>query len=153
MGKERLSVTLLMILIFPAFAAAASEEGRWELIGKSRTETLWYIDAENLSRPSSDVISVWLKTVPAKTDTDLLEGEESTEIILKKIQTRNFGGYEYTLGLWEIDCSKGIFRILYFAAFNKRDETIASSLTPDAEWSFTVSGSVSEVMHEKLCGR
>lgn len=153
MAKKRTSFALLlMMLIFSVFAAA-SEEGRWKLIGESKTETLWYIDTETLSRPFGDVISVWLKTIPAKTDTDFLEGEESTEVILKKVQTRNFGGYEYTLGLWEIDCSKGISRILYFAAFNKQDETIASSLTPDAEWSFTVSGSVSEVMHEKLCSR
>lgn len=146
-----LTVVFLVILAF-SLTPAASEEARWKMIGKSKTDTLWYIDTETLSRVPGNIVSVWLKTVPAKAATDFLEGEESIESILKKIQARSFGDYEYTEGLWELDCSGERSRLLYFAAFNKQDKVITSSLTPDAEWSLIVCGSISETMHEKLCG-
>ncbi len=143
----------LWLFIFFVFLSdpVHSEERNWRFIGTSKTETVWYIDIDNLDRLSGDIISVWLKTVPARTDADFVEGEENTESILKKIQARSFGDYEYTLGLWEMDCSKTVFRILYFAAYGKQDEVVASSLTTDAEWSSIVPGSVSETMYDRLC--
>lgn len=153
MGRSgHVLAVLLAILILPS-ASGATEGARWELIGKSSSGTLWYIDTETLSRLPGDIVSVWLKTLPEKTDTDFSEGEEDIGLILKKIQARNFGDYEYTEGLWELDCSKAASRLLYFAAFDRQEKIITSSLTPDAAWSQIVHGSVSETMHETLCGR
>ncbi len=144
------SAIFLLVMMF-ASVAMSSKDGKWKLIGKSKTETLWYIDTESLSGRPGSIISVWVKAVPARADTDFLEGEESTELILKKIQQRNFGDYEYTEGLWELDCPRAMFRLLYFAAFNKLDEVIASILTPQAEWSSIVHGGISETTYESLC--
>lgn len=130
---------------------AESEEGRWELIGKSRTDTCWYIDTETISYSSRGIVSAWVKTVPDKATTDYGEDVERTEGILRKIQERYFGDYEYTEGLWELDCSKNMFRLLYFCAYNKKDEIITSSLTSDAEWSFIIPGSVGEIIQEAVC--
>lgn len=149
MGSNWPAVIILSLTL--VFSAESMASERWKFIGKSKTETLWFVDIESLSGLPASIISVWLKSIPARTDTDFLEGEESTEVILKKIQERNFGDYEYTEGLWELDCSRVLFRLLYFAAFNKRNVIIASSLTPEAEWSSIVHGGVSETMYETLC--
>lgn len=147
-----LAITVLSLLtLAPSSARAESDEGRWKLIGKSKTDTLWYIDTSTLSRPSKDIVSVWVKTVPAKTDKEFLEEEESIANILKKIQARSFGDYEYTEALWEVNCSTATFRLLYFAAYNNRDEMITSILTPAAEWSSIVDGSVAETLREAVC--
>lgn len=135
------------------FSHVNAEEERWKLTGKSKTDTCWYIDTETISRPSSDVVSLWVKSIPEKVDADIIELEDRTEEILKKIQARNFGDYEYTEALWELDCSKTMYRILYFCVYNKNGDIITTSLTPDAEWSFILFGSVGETIQETVCNK
>lgn len=146
------SLIQVSIIVSLSPNAKAGEE-RWELIGKSMTDTLWYIDTETISQPSDDVVSVWVKCIPEKADTDFSEREETTEEILKKIQTRNFGDYGYTEGLWELECSKTMYRILYFCVYNRTGEIVTSTLTPDAEWSFIIPESVGETLLEAVCKR
>jgi hypothetical protein len=140
-----------MIGLLPPYAN--SEEERWKLAGKSRTDTLWYIDTESISYPSKDVVSVWVKTVPENTATGYVEGTESTDDILKKIQEKYFGDYKYTEGLWELDCARSMFRLLYFCVYSKGNKVITSPLTPDAEWSSIIHGSVGESIQEAVCKR
>jgi hypothetical protein len=143
-----LSVTFMGLLSFHAKA----EEGRWKFIGESKTETRWYIDAETISYPSENVVSVWVKSVPDKTRADEQEGSEKTEEILKRIQERYFGGYDYTEALWEIHCSKAMFRLLYFRACGDGNKTLFSTLTPDSEWTYVMPGSVGETVRDAVCG-
>lgn len=127
-------------------------EERWRQIGKSRTDTRWYIDEETIFSPEKDILAVWLKSVPDGAAPSSREGEESTDDILKDIQRRNFGEYEYTEALWEVDCAKTAFRILYFIAYDRKGETATSSLTPDAPWAPIIPGSVGETLQEAVCG-
>lgn len=149
-ASTALSCLFFFFLSGLLFSDAFSEEGRWKLIGKSRTDSCWYVDAETLCRLSGDIVSLWVKTIPAKTDMDYSE-EDEPDVILKKIQARNFGDYEYTEGLWEVDCSKGMFRILYFCAYGKDGGVVTSLLTPDADWSFILPGSVGVTVRDAVC--
>ncbi len=137
------------ILLFPYYAE--SGEGRWKLIGKSVTETLWYTDDETVSHPAEHIVAVWVKSIPDKNRTGYTEEQEKPEVILKRIQERYFGNYEYTEGLWELDCSKSLFRLLYFCAYDKNGDILTSMVTPDAEWSFILPGSAGEALFEAVC--
>lgn len=132
-------------------SAAGPEAGRWEMIGKSRTGTCWYVDIETPARGRGDPVSFWLKSVPDKASSGLPEDAEQTEDILKRIQERYFGDYEYTEALWELSCTRPAFRILYFCAYDVTGAPIFSRLTPDAEWSLILPGSVGEIIFEALC--
>ncbi len=132
---------------------AGSEEGRWKLFGRSMTGTLWYMDTETVTRPAENIVAVWVKSIPDKTSADDMEEKEKTEAVLKRIQEKYFGDYEYTDGLWELDCLKSLFRLLYFCAYNKNSGILTSRLAPDAEWSFTLPGSAGEALLEAVCTR
>ncbi|HUO77562.1 MAG TPA: surface-adhesin E family protein [Thermodesulfovibrionales bacterium] len=152
--KGRVLGTLLLICsmgLLPPYADP--EEERWRLAGKSRTDTLWYIDTESISYPSKDVVSVWVRTVPDTTAAGYVEGTESTDDILKNIQGKYFGDYKYTEGLWELDCARSMFRLLYFSVYSKENKIITSPLTPDADWSYIIQGSVGETIQEAVCKR
>jgi hypothetical protein len=145
-----LAAALLVSLVACASLSTKPEAGEWKLIGKSRTGTSWYIEKESASVPSGGIISVWVKSIPEMLNTD--EGEEeSTEIILKKIQGKYFGDYAYTEGLWELDCARNMFRLLYFCAYDKENKIITSNLSPDAEWSHIMQGSAGETIQEVVC--
>ena len=143
------SLTFSFVLLFSHYAG--SEEGRWKLFGRSMTGTLWYMDTETVTRPAENIVAVWVKSVPDKTRTDATEEKEKTEAILKRIQEKYFGDYEYTDGLWELDCSKSLFRLLYFCAYNKGGDILTSRMSPDAEWSFVLPASAGEALLEAVC--
>jgi len=158
--KAHLPVTILILAaaLLVSLAGCASfitkpGEGEWKFIGKSRTGTSWYIDRETASGPSGDIITAWVKSIPEKVNTEYEGEEESPETILKKIQGKYFGDYEYTEGLWELDCARNMLRLLYFCAYNKENEIITSYLTPDAGWSYIIQGSVGEAIQEVVCRR
>lgn len=142
---------LPVLLLATLWPATARSEEIWILVGNSRTDTLWYIDSGNVNCPSSEVVSVWVKSVPDKTAPGAMQWEESTDKTLKRIQAKYFGDYEHTEGLWELDCPRGMFRILYFSAFGANGETVSSSLTPDSRWTPLVPGSVGETLKEAVC--
>lgn len=149
--------TLLTVFLAAGFVAlfssdARPEEARWKLIGKSETETQWYIDTETISRPTETSVSVWVKSIPDKLHADEPQDTESTETILKRIQERYFGDYDRTEALWELDCSREMFRLLYFCAYSKNGEALFSILTPDADWSFILPKSAGESVREAVCG-
>ena len=155
--KRLQSFSLFTVFLAAGFvallsAAARPEETRWKLIGKSETETQWYIDTETISRPTETSVSVWVKSIPDKLHADEPEGTESTEAILKRIQERYFGDYDRTEALWELDCSRAMFRLLYFCAYSRNGEPLVSILTPDAEWSFILPKSAGESVREAVCG-
>jgi hypothetical protein len=146
-----LSALLLVFFLGFPLSPAEPEEGRWRLIGRSTTDTHWYIDTETITHPSKDIVSVWVKSIPDTSRSSGVEGSKEIENILKQIQERYFGDYEATEGLWELDCSKTTFRLLYFSAYNSNGDTITFLLSPDAEWSFIMPGSVGETVREAVC--
>ncbi|HAM49784.1 MAG TPA: hypothetical protein DCP92_03490 [Nitrospiraceae bacterium] len=149
-GKVLTALLLISIIaLFPFLAH--SEGGRWKLIGRSKTDTCWYIDTESLSFSSKNIASVWVRSIPEKQDTRYGEEDESTWDIMKDLQARYFGAYRYTEGLWELDCTRGMFRILYFVAYGEDGEIINSLLDTDAGWAFIVPGSVGETIQATLC--
>ncbi len=149
-----LHAILFSIILAVSLPSARSEEERWKSIGKSKTGTRWFIDTDTLARPSENLVSVWVRSVPDPEKSPPVEPEdmENTEDTLKRIQERYFGEYGYTEALWELDCSSAMFRLLYFCAYSGDNETLSSTLTPDAEWSFIMPGSVGEILRESVCG-
>jgi len=148
-----LAVALLVSLVGCASLTTRPGAGEWKFIGKSRTGTSWYIERETASGPSGDIITLWVKSIPEKVNTEYGGNDESTETILKNIQEKYFGDYEYTEGLWELDCARNMFRLLYFCAYSKENKIITSYLTPDAGWSYIIQGSVGETIQEAMCSR
>ncbi len=151
---QHLTVFLTVILVALLPSRSHPEENRWKFIGKSGTETRWYIDIKSMSHPSHNLVSVWVRSVP---DPDwnysgTMEDGEGTEEILKRIQERYFGDYGHTEALWEIDCLMVSFRLLYFSAYRRDGEILFSTHTPDAEWSLIIPGSVGEIVPETVCG-
>jgi hypothetical protein len=140
------------LLLLPSHYAGA-EEGRWKLFGKSLTGTFWYMDTQTMSRPAENIVAVRVKSIPDKTLSADTEEKEKTEDILKRIQEKYFGEYEYTDGLWELNCSKSLFRLLSFCAFNKNGDILTSHTSPDAEWSFILPGSAGEALLGAVCTR
>ena len=142
------------VLLFGLLAPCPAQcEEEWKAVGKSKTDTLWYINANPVFSSDKEIVSVWVKSVPDNTLPSPAEGDESIETILKDIQKRHFGEYDHTEALWEIDCCRCTFRILYFIARDRKGGTVTSSLTPDAPWAPVVPGSVGETLQEKVCGR
>jgi hypothetical protein len=156
--KTSLSVNILAAALMVSLVGCVSlttrpETGEWKFIGKSKTGTSWYIDRDTASGPSGDIITLWVKSIPEKVNTEYGKDEESTETILKNIQGKYFGDYQYTEGLWELDCTQNMFRLLYFCAYGKENTIITSHLAPDADWSPIIQGSVGETIQEAVCRR
>jgi hypothetical protein len=149
------ALNLLLTILFLGLVAPlpVSGEEEWREVGKSKTDTRWYIDNKTVCSSGEGIIAVWVKSLPDDAALSPAEGEESTEDILKDIQKRHFGEYDHTEALWEIDCSRCASRILYFIARDRKGGTVTSSLTPDAPWAPAVPGSVSETLQEDVCGR
>lgn len=150
----RIAASLMALLSFPLLLFlhdAEPGEKRWKLIGKSVTGTLWYVDNETITHPTEHIVAVWVKSVPDKNRAGYTGEKEETEVMLKRIQERYFGEYEFTEGLWELDCSKSLFRLLYFSAYDGNGRSIASMITPDAEWSCILPGSAGEAVSGALC--
>jgi hypothetical protein len=147
-----LTVLLVLFLVLLLCPYAKPEEGNWKLIGKSETGTLWYIDAGSIFHLSENLVSVWVKSVPDKVHAEEPAGKERTEEILKRIQEKYFGDYDHTEALWELDCSRALFRLLYFCAYDRDNETLFSAPTPDAAWSWIIPGSAGESVREAVCG-
>jgi len=146
------AAALVALLVGCAPHTTRPGAGEWEFIGKSRTGTSWYIDRETSTGPAGDIITVWVKSIPEKVNTEC-EEEESTETILKKIQGKYFGDYEYTEGLWELDCVRNMFRLLYFCVYNKENKIVSSHISPDADWSYIIQGSVGVTLRQAVCRR
>ncbi len=123
------------------------------MFGKSMTGTLWYMDTETMSSPAENIVAVWVKSVPDKTPATSGEEKEKTEALLRQIQEKYFGDYEYTDGLWELDCAASLFRVLYFCAFGSKGDVLTSRTSPDAEWSFILPGSAGEALLGAICSR
>lgn len=142
-------LALSFVLLLPH--DGESGDGRWKLFGKSMSGTLWYLDTETMTRPVENIVAVWVKSVPDKAVSDSAEGKEETETILKRLQEKYFGEYGSTDGLWELDCSKSLFRLLYFCVYDKNGDILTSSTTPDAEWSSILPGSAGETLFGVVC--
>jgi Surface-adhesin protein E len=145
---------LLPVLLFGLLVPCpASGEEEWRAVGQSKTDTRWYIDDRPVFSPDKEIVSVWVKSVPDNTFHSPAKAEQRIEAVLKDIQKRHFGEYDHTEALWELDCCRGTFRILYFIARDRQGGTVTCSLTPDAPWAPVIPGSVGETLQEELCGR
>lgn len=142
--------TLLSLFILSCGLTNAEAGERWTLVGKSQTETKWYINMDSLSGIYGPAFSFWVRSIPDKTAT---EKEEDTEEILRGIQRRNFGDYDYTEALWQIDCEKCVTRVLYFVAYQKDGQRSAELLTPEAPWAEIIPGSPGAAFMDAVCGK
>lgn len=115
------------------------------------TGTRWHMDTETITRPSPETVSVWVRSIPDKVITDPRQEEEKPGTVLKRIQEKYFGEYEYTEGLWELECSKSLFRLLYFCAYNRNGDIVTSRVSPGSEWSAVLPGSAGEALLDTVC--
>lgn len=101
--------------------------GNWEYCIESN-DSIWYYDKKNITRPTKNIVRVWVQVVYK---------EES-------IHSKN---------LFEVDCIEKKNRILSFTLYDK-DGGVKNSYTPQADklgWKFIVPGSVLEGVYETVC--
>jgi hypothetical protein len=144
---------LVLFLLFLCALNADAEAGRWKLFGKSMTGTRWHMDTETITRPSPEIVSVWVRSIPDKVITDDGQEEEEPGTVLKRIQEKYFGEYEYAEGLWELECSKSLFRLLYFCVYSRNGDIVTSRVSPDSEWAAVLPGSAGEALLSTVCAR
>ncbi len=116
-----LKIGLIFILIGPiilGFPKAFGED--WKFLQRNARGEFFY-DAENMNRPSADIIGVWLKVIYSE----------------KFKEQEGFGNLSQAIGFWEINCAEKKARLLSISHYSKEVELIHPyprvPLTPDWE--------------------
>ncbi len=128
----------------PATVPEVAKDG-WEVISETDEDT-WYVDKRTMSHPSKDIVKVWSKRVPAKESNSL---SAIKEILMKR--GKAFATYEYTKALFEVDCSKDMYRILSISHFDAKGKEIDSFKYPNAEWKSIDADSVNDALKMEVC--
>ena len=112
----------------------------WKFVGTTVDHFVYY-DAEDITRPSKNVVGVWEKIV--YTDKPVIN------------RVGKFGSHyatvEYTLNLWEFNCTDGTSRLLTTNSFSKDGEVLQSSNYTAAEWEFIPRDSIRKALYETVC--
>ncbi len=112
----------------------------WKYYGTNEDGSYYY-DAETMTRPSKDMVRVWVQS--AYTDQGISHwvrggGEE-------------FQNLGYTLVLIELNCVDRSVRSLQIVFYSKNAEVL--NPINAKEWEFFAPGSMSEVLYEALCNQ
>ena len=110
----------------------------WKHYGTNEDGSYYY-DAETLTRPTKDMVRVWVQS--AYTDQGVSHwvtggGEE-------------FQNLGYTLVLFELNCVERAIRSVQIVLYSKNAEVLNS--TNANEWEFFAPNSMSDVLYQALC--
>ncbi len=99
-----------------------------------------YYDAETITRPSKDIVRVWVKweyTYKGRIE------------IVKKLGDK-YENIDFTVALEEIKCSDRTKQNLSLDDYSKDGKTIFST-SAEYGWNYIVSGSAAEVLYGAVC--
>jgi len=132
-----LSVSVLMI---SGCASTKPKGENWKGLG-SNVDGSWFYDATSITRPSKDVVGVWVKLV--WTD----NGRTGN---VKKYGD-SFRTLDHTLALLEIHCVDKRLRTLSQYSYSTNGDRLRSIDNENATWGFIPSGSVMDALHKIVC--
>ena len=110
----------------------------WKGYGTSDTLSLYY-DVESITRPSKDVVRVWVKGIYR------MKGVELVEKFGEKYETLG-----HSLFLSEVHCAEKKVRTLSIVDYSTGGEILDSNST-ERKWNSIVPESIGESLYEILC--
>ena len=137
---KSLSVKLGVILIGLAIFTYAEVWGADWKFYNSNQWYLGYYDAQSITRPSKNIVRVWVKW--DCTEKGVLEN-------VKRLG-KQWENLSHIKLLKEIDCVEKKERILSSTDYNNKGEMIHSSSSP-SEWDFITPESVGEALYKEVC--
>ena len=101
---------------------------------------LGYYDAQGITRPSKNIVRVWIRR--DFTEKGVLD-------VVGKIG-KKYKNLSYGIGLVEIDCVEKTIRNLSLTYYDNKGKVIYSSSSP-TEWDFIVPDSEGEKLYKEVC--
>jgi hypothetical protein len=137
---KSLSGKLGVILIGLAIFGYAEVWGAdWKLYGTD-ANVLTYYDAESITRPSENIVRVWVRW-------DYTEKGVSDWV---RTFGKEYENLSHTISLWEINCSEKKNRGLSLVDYDHKGDVIPSIHSP-GEWKFIFPDSIGESLYKKVC--
>ena len=137
---KSLSVKLGVILIgFIIFGYAEVWGEDWKFYTKGLYGDYFY-DAEGITRPSKDIVRVWVK----------VEYSEMGAFQMIRELGKEYKNINYAKVLHEINCSDKTMRDLSLDDYSKEGKIIFSTSSED-KWDYIVQGSAAEALYEAVC--
>ena len=102
---------------------------------------IYLYDQENIEALSADILRVWQRWVPLPKKVKEMVQEDGLR----------YANWDHTLFLTEIDCGKGLQRILQFTEYDTSGNVAYTEAYSDSSWIFIIPGSVGEALSEAIC--
>lgn len=126
-------------------ASVSAESGRWKEVRKAEGRVL-SVDLDSLSRSPEGLVRAWVR----------VENREKPLLDLGKFARKldkRATGEEHSKSRWEIDCGKGLFRILESLSYDRYGEVISSTGCDEkALWKSVPPESDEEAVSRAVCG-
>ncbi len=130
---------VILIIGFAIFPSAEVWGEDWKFYTQSLYGDYFY-DAETITRPSKNIVRVWVKV-----EYSLTGAHEMIRELGKEYKNIN-----YAKVLYEINCSERKWRTLSITRFSKEGEVIGSS-SRESEWDRILPQSLVEALYKWVC--
>jgi len=139
----KLSATLGVILSgVIVFGYAEVWGADWKSCGITDLYFCFY-DAQSLTRPSKNIVRVWVKWVYTEKGRLDAQGTLAKDGYLKSV--------DYSEILHELDCSERKYRVLSLNYYNFSGESIVEFARSSSTWDFINPGSILENLYKEVC--
>ena len=132
----KLGVMLIGLLIFSYSEVWGAD---WELY-YSHEEYLGYYDTQNITRPSKNVVRVWIRW----------DFTEKGVLAVVGVSGKKYENLSWEVISWEINCAEKKYRLLSSTRYDHKGSVISSKGTP-SEWRFIIPESVITILYEEVC--
>lgn len=114
--------------------------GNWKLYD-SGDYSLNYYDAQSMTRPSKNIVRVWVKVNYTKKGVIVWVGRLG----------KKYEDLSHTKELCEINCVEKMFRSLSINFYDNKGGVIYSSSSPLLKWDFIIPESINEALYKEVC--
>jgi len=136
---KSLPVKLGVILIGLAIFGNAEVGGGLETLWGRREKSAYY-DVQSITRPSKNIVRVWLRW----------NWTEKGVMVMVGNFWKKYDNLSHSIDLHEINCVDKTIHSLSLTAYNNKRGVIYSSSSP-LEWDSIVPGSIIEILYKKVC--
>lgn len=137
-----LSVLVLFLFVTPVIGSSD-----WAEYGVSKNDNVYFYNKVSIKHGTDDIVQVWDKMVYSD------EGREKDFQYYKKRGwlTEGRDKLSHQLTLNEINCKKGMNRILSLIEYEKDGGILSSNSFDKPNWVYIVPGSMMNILQEKVC--
>jgi hypothetical protein len=138
---KSLSVKLGVILIgFFIFGYAEVWGADWKPYGRS-DDYLGYYDAQRITRPSKNIVRVWLRW----------DWTEKSVLRFVGKFGREYENLSHSIMLNEINCAEKKIRTMSSHSYDNKGGAIDSLSDPSSKWDFIVTETMGEKLYKEVC--